>query len=56
MKKRVNPKDRTLRCLNCFAKMDIPENAKEFTCPKCMMKYFIGWRNGQAKILGSEGI
>ena len=56
MKKRPNPKDRELRCLNCFAKMEIPKEAESFICPKCGIKYYIGWRNEQAKILGSEGI
>ena len=55
VKERPNPRDRILRCLTCFARMDIPEDAKVFICPKCGIKYHIGWRNKQAKILGSEG-
>ncbi len=44
---------RRLRCLNCFNRMDIPPNAKSFTCPNCKVEYYIGWRGGQAKILGT---
>ena len=44
---------RRLRCLNCFNRMDIPPNAKMFTCPNCKVEYYIGWRGGQAKILGT---
>jgi len=50
VKDRSSPRDRVLRCLACFGRMDIPENAKEFTCPKCKMKYYIGWQRKQAKI------
>jgi predicted RNA-binding Zn-ribbon protein involved in translation (DUF1610 family) len=49
---RKQPRDRVLRCLNCFARMDIPPKKDKFTCPKCNAEYEIGWRAGQAKILG----
>ena len=49
---RKQPRDRVLRCLNCFARMDIPTRAERFTCPKCRTEYEIGWRAGQAKIMG----
>lgn len=50
---RKQERDNILRCLNCFDRMEIPPKAKEFTCSKCKMEYYIGWRDGQAKILGS---
>jgi len=49
---RKQPRDRLLRCLNCFTRMDIPLKAEFYTCPKCGTKYEIAWRAGQAKILG----
>ena len=49
---RKQPRDRVLRCLNCFTRMDIPPRAERFTCPKCKTEYEIGWRAGQAKISG----
>jgi len=49
---RKQPRDRVLRCLNCLARMDIPAKADRFACPRCKMEYEIGWRAGQAKILG----
>ena len=49
---RKQPRDRVLRCLNCFARMDIPPKVDKFNCPKCNAEYEIGWRAGQAKILG----
>ena len=50
---RKQERDNILRCLNCLERMEIPSKAKQFTCPKCKMEYYIGWRDGQAKILGS---
>jgi predicted RNA-binding Zn-ribbon protein involved in translation (DUF1610 family) len=50
---RKQERDNILRCLNCFERMEIPPKANQFTCPKCRMEYYIGWREGQAKILGS---
>ena len=50
---RKQERDNILRCLNCFERMEIPLKAKEFTCPKCKLQYHIGWRDGQAKILGT---
>ncbi len=50
---RKQERDNILRCLNCFERMEIPLKAKQFTCQKCKMEYYIGWRDGQAKILGS---
>ena len=50
---RKQPRDRVLRCLNCLARMEIPLGAKLFTCPKCGVEYEMGWRAGQAKILGT---
>ncbi len=50
---RKQERDNVLRCLNCFGRMEIPLKAKEYTCPNCKMEYYIGWREGQAKILGS---
>jgi len=49
---RKQPRDRTLRCLNCFSRMDIPQRSARYTCAKCNTEYEIGWRSGQAKILG----
>ena len=49
---RKQPRDRVLRCLNCFARMDIPPRATVYTCPKCETEYEMAWRAGQAKILG----
>ena len=49
---RKQPRDRVLRCLNCFARMDIPPRADRYICPKCETEYEIAWRAGQAKILG----
>ena len=50
---RKQERDNILRCLNCFERMEIPLKAKQITCSKCKMEYYIGWRDGQAKILGS---
>jgi predicted RNA-binding Zn-ribbon protein involved in translation (DUF1610 family) len=50
---RKQERDNVLRCLNCFGRMEIPQKAKQYTCPNCKMEYYIGWREGQAKILGS---
>jgi predicted RNA-binding Zn-ribbon protein involved in translation (DUF1610 family) len=50
---RKQPGDRRLRCFNCFTRLEIPPGAKLFTCPKCGVEYEIGWRAGQAKILGT---
>jgi len=33
--------------------MEIPPGVKLFTCLKCGVEYEIGWRAGQAKILGT---
>lgn len=49
---RKQPRDRVLRCLNCLARMDIPPKAERLACPRCKTEYEIGWRAGQAKILG----
>ena len=56
---RNGQRDRILRCLNCSERMEIPQKAKLFTCPQCKLEYYIGWRDGQAKILGTvdnEGV
>ncbi len=50
---RKQERDNLLRCLNCFERMEIPLKAKQYICQKCKMEYYIGWRDGQAKILGS---
>jgi predicted RNA-binding Zn-ribbon protein involved in translation (DUF1610 family) len=50
---RKHERDNVLRCLNCLERMEIPLKAKRFTCPKCKLEYYIGWRDGQAKILGT---
>ena len=50
---RKQERDNILRCLNCFERMEIPPKTKRFTCPKCKLEYYIGWRDGQAKILGT---
>ncbi len=50
---RKGERDNILRCLNCSERMEIPPKAKMFACPKCRLEYYIGWRDGQAKILGA---
>jgi len=46
--------DVKLRCLNCFERIKVPPKTKRLTCPKCGVKYVIGWRGSQAKIMGVD--
>lgn len=50
---RKQERDNILRCLNCLGRMEIPQKSKRFICPSCKLEYYIGWREGQAKILGT---
>jgi predicted RNA-binding Zn-ribbon protein involved in translation (DUF1610 family) len=41
-----------VRCLNCFIRVPTPPRIEKLTCPNCGVKYAIGWREGQPKIMG----
>ena len=45
-------KERQVRCLNCFVRVPVSQRVKEITCPKCQVKYVLGWRDDQPKIMG----
>jgi hypothetical protein len=49
---RKQPRDRVLRCLNCFVRMDIALRAKRYTYTKCGTEYEIAWRTLKAKNYG----
>lgn len=43
----------TLRCLECFQRIEVLPKAKRLKCPNCGSEYFIYWPNPNvAKIKG----
>jgi predicted RNA-binding Zn-ribbon protein involved in translation (DUF1610 family) len=49
----VTEKDTTLRCLNCFVRLKVPEKVNRLKCHSCGVEYVITWRGNQAKIAGT---
>ena len=54
-RKKATEQGTTLRCLNCFKRIEIKSGTERITCFGCGEEFIIGWRGkrkGQAKILG----
>ncbi len=53
MTKEKSPREKEIRCLNCFSRFTPQEGAERAFCPGCEMEWRISWLNSETpKIRG----